>query len=38
MTFRDLKFKLRILIFGLGTKLTIFYFYFGPCVTLNKII
>jgi len=38
MTFRDLRFKLGILIFGSGTKVTIFYFYFNPCDILNKII
>jgi len=38
MIFRDLKFKLGILIFGSGTKVIIFYFHFSLCDTLNRII
>ena len=38
MTFRDLRFNLGILIFGLGTKVTIFYFHFSPFDTFNRII
>jgi len=38
MTFRDLRSKLGILIFGSGTKVTIFYFHFSPFDTLNRII
>jgi len=38
MTFRDLRFKLEILNFGSGTEMTIFYFHFSPCDTLNRII
>jgi len=33
MIFRDLRFNLEILIFGSGTKVTIFYFHFGLCDT-----
>jgi len=29
---------LGILIFGSGTKVTIFYFHFSPCDTFNRII
>jgi len=38
MTFKDLRFKLGILIFGSGAKVTIFYFHFNPFDTLNRII
>jgi len=38
MTFKDLRFKLGILIFGLGIKVAIFYFHFSPYDTLNRII
>jgi len=38
MTFRDLRFKLGVLIFVSGTKVTIFYFHFSSCDTLNRII
>jgi len=37
MIFRDLKFKLGILIFGSGTKVTIFYFHFSPYDTQNYL-
>jgi len=29
---------LEILIFSSGTKVTIFYFHFSPCDTINRII
>jgi len=38
MILMDLKFKFGILIFGSGSKVTIFYFHFSPCDTLNRII
>ena len=38
LRFRDFRFKLGIFIFGSGTKVTIFYFHFSPCDTLNRII
>jgi len=38
LRFRDLRFKLGILIFGLRTKVIIFYFHFSPCDKLNIII